>query len=203
MKSDDWNRRYAETERLWSATPNQFVASELAELEPGRALDLAAGEGRNAVWLAARGWHVRAIDFAEVAIERGRQGAAEHGVDVDWQVADLTDADLGERAWDLVLVSYLHLPWDQLQPILDRAIAAVAPGGTFFLIGHDRRNLADGYGGPPSEAVLYGPDDITGLLDGLTVERAETVDRKVATADGPRTALDVLVHAVRPAEESA
>lgn len=198
MKRDDWNRRYGDTERLWSATPNQFVAAELGDLAPGRAIDLAAGEGRNAVWLAERGWQVTAVDFADVAIDRGRAAAGDRGVDVTWVVADLADYDLGAGVWDLVLVSYLQLPWTEMQDLLGRAAAAVAAGGTLFVIGHDRRNLTEGYGGPSSESVLYGPDDVTAAVAGLDIARAETVPRVVTTADGDRTALDVLVRATRP-----
>jgi 2-polyprenyl-3-methyl-5-hydroxy-6-metoxy-1,4-benzoquinol methylase len=63
MDAQAWDERYTASELLWSATPNQFVAAELSDLAPGRAVDLAAGEGRNALWLAERGWHVTAVDF--------------------------------------------------------------------------------------------------------------------------------------------
>ena len=105
MEPADWDARYAATQRVWSAAPNQFVAAELSELPPGRALDLAAGEGRNAIWLAERGWQVTAIDFSAVAIERGRSS----GVDVDWVVGDVA-THLLPSAVDLVLISYLQLP---------------------------------------------------------------------------------------------
>ena len=76
MDSEAWDERYAATELVWSAEPNQFVAAECADLAPGRAVDLAAGEGRNAIWLAGRGWAVTAVDFSSVALERGRRLAA-------------------------------------------------------------------------------------------------------------------------------
>ncbi|RMH39182.1 MAG: class I SAM-dependent methyltransferase [Deltaproteobacteria bacterium] len=160
-------------------------------------LDLAAGEGRNALWLAERGWDVEAVDFAERALERGRALAARRGVRVRWRNEDLTAWASEARAYDLVLIAYLHLPWDAMRPILERAAAAVAPGGTLLLVGHDRRNLTEGYGGPPSAAVLYGPDDVVSALGDLRIERAETVEREVATGEGPRVALDVLVRARR------
>jgi 2-polyprenyl-3-methyl-5-hydroxy-6-metoxy-1,4-benzoquinol methylase len=66
---EDWNARYAASELLWTAEPNRLFAAEIAGLEPGRALDLACGEGRNAVWLAEQGWRVTAVDFSDVALE--------------------------------------------------------------------------------------------------------------------------------------
>jgi len=192
-----WDQKYRGAERLWSVAPNQFVARELAELAPGTAIDLAAGEGRNALWLAERGWQVTAVDFSSVAIDRGKQAAAERSVEVRWLVDDVHTVELSERAFDLVLIAYLQLPWEQMDRVLRRAAAAVAPGGTFFLIGHDARNLSEGYGGPQSDAVLYGPEQVSEALAGLDIVRAATVERIVETAEGERTALDCLVRARR------
>jgi SAM-dependent methyltransferase len=186
VKREDWNARYAEQELVWSAGPNRFLVSELAGLEPGRALDLACGEGRNAIWLAEQGWDVAAVDFADVAVEKGRRRNA----DVDFRVADVLELDPGERTYDLVIVFYLQLPWEQLERVLRRAAAAVAPGGTFLLVGHDLRNLSDGRGGPQDASVLYRAEDVPAALPGLEVVRAEPVDR-----DG---AVDALVRATRP-----
>ena len=186
MKRDDWNTRYAEQELVWSAGPNRFLVSETEGLKPGRALDLACGEGRNAIWLAERGWHVTAVDFADVAVDKGR---ARNG-EIDFVVADVLDFDPGEQAYDLVIVFYLQLPADELERVLRKAARAVAPGGTFLLVGHDLRNLTEGRGGPKDAAVLYRAEDLPAWLDGLEVERAEPVDR-----DG---AVDALVRARRP-----
>lgn len=189
MRSEDWNRRYAETELVWSAGPNRFLVAEAADLPSGRALDLACGEGRNAVWLAERGWQVTAVDYAEVAVEKGRRRNDE----IDFRVADLLDWDPGEAAYDLVIVFYLQLPADELRTVLERAAHAVAPGGTFLLVGHDLRNLTEGHGGPKDAAVLYTPADVVAALGDLEVERADTVERRVDDA----VALDVLVRASR------
>ncbi len=197
VDQSDWNQRYRSTELLWSAGPNQFVVPELSDLPPGRALDLAAGEGRNSIWLASRGWQVTAVDFADVAVQRGRAWAERIGVQVDWLVADLTGYVPATQAYDLVLLAYLQLPWPSMQQVLGRAADAVAPGGTLLLVGHDTRNLAEGYGGPKSTEFLYSPEAVSAGLRGLTIVRAATVPRKVETDQGPRVALDCLVRAVR------
>ncbi|MFL6133228.1 MAG: class I SAM-dependent methyltransferase, partial [Nocardioidaceae bacterium] len=72
MDARAWDERYAASELIWSATPNRFVEAELTSLPPGRAVDLAAGEGRNALWLADRGWHVTAVDFSLAGLDKGR-----------------------------------------------------------------------------------------------------------------------------------
>ena len=89
MDSHEWDRRYAGAELVWTAEPNRFVVDELADLPPGRALDLGAGEGRNSVWLAARGWQVTAVDFSAVGLDKGRRLAGARGVAVDWVCADV------------------------------------------------------------------------------------------------------------------
>ena len=71
MDADAWDQRYAASELVWSQEPNQFVAAELADLPPGTAVDLAGGEGRNAIWLASRGWSATAVDFSQVALDKG------------------------------------------------------------------------------------------------------------------------------------
>jgi SAM-dependent methyltransferase len=194
VDAEEWNRRYADTELMWSAGPNRFVEAELADLPAGRALDLAAGEGRNAIWLARRGWRVTAVDFSSVAIERGRRVAS--GVAVDWVVADALTWSPPDD-FDLVLVAYLQLAPPDLEAALARAAAAVAPGGTLLVVGHDLTNLTDGVGGPPYPDRLYTPDAVAAVVaaGGLKVTRAERVRRPV----DDREAIDTLVRAVRPA----
>jgi SAM-dependent methyltransferase len=195
---EDWNARYAAKGLLWSAEPNRLFAAELADLMPGRALDLACGEGRNAVWLAERGWRVTAVDFSEVAIAKAAELAASRNVHVDWVLADVVDHEPEARAFDLVVVLYLQLPEDELARAVRHASDALAPGGTLLVLGHDRTNLTDGYGGPKDAAVLFGPEDVVALLGDLVVERAETVGRTVTLDDGEeRTALDAFVRAHR------
>jgi SAM-dependent methyltransferase len=198
---EEWNRRYAGSELLWTARPNRFLVAEAAELSPGRALDLACGEGRNAVWLAEQGWHVTGVDFSGVALAKAGELAAARGVeiDVDWIEADLFDYRPWRAAYDLVLLFYLQLPERLRRPIVRAAAEAVAPGGRLLLVAHDSSNLEHGYGGPKDAAVLYTAADVVGDLDatGLEIERAELVTRPVETADGERTALDVLVRAGR------
>ena len=200
MDSQQWDERYASSEFTWSTQPNQFVAAELAGLPPGRALDLAAGEGRNAVWLAERGWHVTAVDFSRVGLDKGRKLSAARGVDEDrvtWIVADLNDYQPEPGRFDLVLIAYAQVAPDLRAALLARASAAVAPGGTMFVVGHDLTNLTEGAGGPQYPEVLYTPELITAGMAGLRVLRAERVRRAVQQDGAPATAIDTLVRAIR------
>jgi SAM-dependent methyltransferase len=201
---EEWNRRYAGSELLWTAQPNRVLVAETADLTPGRALDLACGEGRNAVWLAEQGWQVAGVDFSDVALAKARELAAARGVGIDWTQADLLDYRPERGAHDLVLLFYLQLPEPQRRPIIRAAADAVAAGGRLLLVAHDSSNLERGHGGPKDAAVLYTAADVVCDLDGsgLEIERAELVQRPVETPDGERTALDALVRARRNQQET-
>lgn len=196
MDSRAWDERYATQALLWSAGPNRFLVDEVTDMAPGRALDLACGEGRNAIWLAGRGWEVVAADFSRIGIDKGRQRADHVGVRVDWVVADVTTWD-PSGPFDLILVFYLQLPREELAATFSHATRALAPGGTLLVVAHDRRNLTEGVGGPQDPALLTEPGDVATMLTGLDIDRAVTVERAVEGADRP--ALDTLVRAHRPA----
>jgi len=195
---DYWDRRYARSEFVWTAQPNRFVVAELAGLAPGRALDLACGEGRNAVWLAERGWRVTAVDFSEVGLAKAERLAADRGVEVEWALADLLEYEPSAGVFELVVLLYLQVPAAELRLVLGRAAEALAPGGTLLVVGHDLTNLTEGYGGPSSPEVLYTPEDVVAGLPGLTVEKAERVRRLVPVDGEEYVAIDALVRAVKP-----
>jgi SAM-dependent methyltransferase len=202
VDSQQWDERYAGAEFQWTTRPNQFVAAELAGLPPGRALDLAAGEGRNAVWLAERGWRVTAVDFSRVGLEKGRTLSAARGIDdarVAWIVTDLRDYEPEPGAFDLVLIAYFQVIAELRASVLARAAAALVPGGTLLVVGHDLTNLAEGVGGPQDPDVLYTPEAVSAELPGLRLVRAARVHRTVERDGGPSTAIDTLVRAVREA----
>jgi SAM-dependent methyltransferase len=210
MDAAAWDERYAASDLVWSATPNQFVEAELAALPPGRALDVACGEGRNALWLADRGWSVTAVDFSRVGLEKARAIQQRHPrpqeLALEWVVADVLRFDAGPTPYDLVVLAYLQLTADQRREAVRRSFLALRPGGTFFLVAHDSSNLTEGTGGPTDPAVLFTAEEVLADLDGerFEVERAERVTREVAAdashhhpGDRTRTAYDALVRVVR------
>lgn len=184
-----WDERYSGRSRLWSVEPNALVADVAGPLHPGRALDLGAGEGRHATWLARRGWQVTAVDYSAVGIERARSLAAADAV--EWIVDDVrTWRPPAGTTYDLVLVAYLHLA----DEVMSEVVAWLDAGGVLVVVGHALRNLTEGVGGPRDPRLLYTEAELRSAAAGLRIERLEEVLRP--TADG--TAIDVLLVARRP-----
>lgn len=204
MRAADWDARYASADLVWSTGPNVFVERLCAGLPPGRALDVAGGEGRNALWLADRGWEATVADFSQVALDRAahlwdRQEQPVGRLHV--RRVDVLRDSLGTREYDLAVVCYLQLPEAQRRIAHASAAAAVAPGGSLIVVAHHSDNLVEGYGGPQDSDVLYGEHDVVADLEGsgLDVLEARRAERPVSTAEGPRIAWDALVVAARPA----
>lgn len=199
-----WDARYAATPLVWSAEPNRWVEEVFSGLPVGAALDLGAGEGRHAIWLARRGWRVTAVDYSGEAVRKAaaiqEQYAPETRNRIIWVHADAVAEPPAPRSFDAVLLMYLHLPAGQRRALLRAGAEAVRPSGTLLLVGHDRCNLTEGTGGPREPAVLFTADDLLEDLDGLTgleVRRAERVERTIPGTDD--VALDTLLVIVREA----
>ena len=146
--AEAWNRWYTENDRGW-APASSSVRAMLNGLAPGRALDLGAGDGRNAVWLAGRGWHVTAMDFSAAALDIGRGRAFAEGVTdlITGSVADVTTCAPARGSLDLVLAAFLHLPGPDLERVIARNAPGLAPGGLFLYIGHDPADPREGTAG--------------------------------------------------------
>jgi SAM-dependent methyltransferase len=201
MSAQDWDERYRDSELVWGSTPNVWVAREVTALAPGRALDLACGEGRNSVWLARHGWQVTGVDFSAEAISKAGALAEQHlgeGASIEWTCADATALEMPPQ-YDLVLVVYLQLHGPQRRMALSAAWSALAPGGTLMVIAHDSDNLAHGVGGPQDPSVLYSAEDVHAEVMALDSDvRVEKCDRVLRPVQGSeRPAIDALFRAVK------
>lgn len=193
VDAQGWDDRYSDSELVWSGEPNQFVAQFLSERQPGSAIDLGAGEGRNAVWLAVQGWEVTAVDFSAVGLEKARRMAFDAGVELATVVSDVEHYSPTFPV-DLVLLSYLQIPDTHQVRLLRRVRDWVKPGGVIFVVAHDKSNVEHGHGGPPDPAVCYTVEQTVAALGDMRIEYAEVAERAVADA----VALDTVVLAVAP-----
>lgn len=196
--SDYWDERYRSLPSVWGAAPNRWVEQELADLPPGTALDVACGEGRNAIWLSLRGWQVIGVEFSPVALQKAAEAERHtaHEGRVEWVEADATTY-VAPSPVDLVIICYLQLPAEQRRAAVQCAAQSLAPGGTLLVVGHDSRNLTDGTGGPQDPDVLFTAADIEADLagTGVTVVNGAEVLRPVQGAERP--AIDALVRATK------
>ena len=162
---DEWDQRYTDHEQMWSGEPNGGLVAEVAGLSPGRVLDVGCGEGADAVWLAARGWDVTALDVSGVALRRAAGHAQDTGVAIRWVHADLAQAKLTPASFDLVSAQYPVLPRTPDAAAERALLAAVAPGGVLLVVHHagmDTQQVHDN-GFDPAEYVW--PPMVAALLD--------------------------------------
>ena len=135
-----WEERYKSRAHIWSGEPNPTLVTEVTPLSPGSALDVGCGEGADAIWLAARGWTVTGVDLSPTALARAAEHGRQRGVEVTWQHLDLTRTT-PDATYDLVTAHFLHLPRERRRVVFADLMAAVAPGGTLLIVGHDPSDI--------------------------------------------------------------
>lgn len=209
LTAEFWDERYAGTGRVWSGRPNQRLVEQAADLAPGTALDVACGEGGDAIWLAQQGWQVTAVDVSEVALAK----VAEHAdqADLDERIRlGLYDAladprPAGKHTFDLVTVSFLHVPEPDFPSVYRGIAEAVAPGGRLLVTAHHPEDVATGARHDHGPGLLFEPERV---LDTLSVgapgspwevEVVDTPVRDQQTDDGPLTVRDTVVRLRRRA----
>lgn len=165
MSRDRWQARYSQPDRVWSAEPNPWLVQIVSDIPVGAAADLGCGEGADALYLAALGWQVQAIDFAPAALARGSAQADAQRLSgrVTWVEQDLGKWVPEPRAFDLVSVQFFHTEPDLRRRV--HAAAWAATRGFLLIVGHDRSNATEGHGGPPDPTVLYTADEVLADLN--------------------------------------
>jgi SAM-dependent methyltransferase len=194
----EWDERYASAEQVWSGLPNAALVSEVAELRPGRALDVGCGEGADAVWLAQRGWDVTALDVSKVALERAARHAREAGVCVQWVHSGFEDAQLPQDAFDPVSAQYPALRRTPGKEAERGLMRAVAPGGFLLVVHHADRDAGhvEAHRFDPEDYVA--PADVAALLSSdWQVEVDEQRPREVPAGAGAHHKADVVLRARR------
>ena len=195
---DAWDKRYAESEMVWSLEPNEFVVEYLSDLPVGKMLDLGGGEGRNALWFASRGWHVENSDFSAVAVEKFLQRAEREGL-TELCTGTAVDATSLEscvtKPVDLAVLAYLQIPAADLAAAIATAAQSLRVGGTLFGVWHARENLDGGYGGPPSPELNPTQEELLVACEalGLNVHTLTLRDRFFVSGGEERKAIDVVL----------
>lgn len=196
----EWDARYGEGDgTMWSGRPNGRLVAEVADLPPGRALDVGCGEGADAVWLARQGWTVTAVDVSDLAVGRAREAAERAGVAVEWIVGDALRTPLQAGAFDLVSLQYPALPKAPGDAAVQELLATVRPGGVLLAVYHDldheHREHMKERGTDPADYVMA--DDLLPLLgDDFAVEH-HAVEPRLDPPPGTPHIGDVVLRARR------
>ncbi len=184
-----WDGRYSSADKIWSGDPNPHLVSDIADLEPGRALDVGAGEGADAIWLAEQGWAVVAIDISPVALERGRSEAAHRGADIaeriTWMHLDALADPLPDGPFDLISLHFMHFRPVDRTPLFKRCIEAVASGGVLQIVAHHPSDLDTSVRRPKLPELFYTADELIDLLDDRwSVIASDARPRQTTDAEG-------------------
>ncbi|NNF65799.1 MAG: methyltransferase domain-containing protein [Acidimicrobiia bacterium] len=185
-----WDQRFSGDEFLFGSEPNEYVVETCSDLEPTEALDLGCGEGRNAVWLAAQGHRVTAVDVSPVGLAKAAQLAAAREVAVDWVCVNLGEYEPAPQSFGLVVLSYIHVDPALRVPLHVKAARSLLAGGRLVVVGHHVRNVEEGIGGPQNPDILLTEEQMQADFEGLSIIRNETVEREVPGASV--TALDLV-----------
>lgn len=184
MDATFWNNRYSAAEYIYGSEPNAFLAEVASSLPPGPVLCLGEGEGRNAVFLAARGHAVTAMDHSEVALSRARDLAEKRGVKIDTVAADLATYTIEPGAWAAIVAIYVHLPPALRRSVHAGAVKGLRPGGCFVLEAYSPAQLRYDTGGPRSLEALMSLGDLRIELSGLDFVIGREVEREVREGTG-------------------
>lgn len=180
-----WDERYAGGGFQFGSAPNRYLESLAPRLRPGlRALAVGDGEGRNGVWLAERGLAVTSLDWSPVGLAKARALAAERGVALATEVADLAAWDGPEGAFDLVAWIYVHLPPADRATAARRVVRAMAPGALLALECFTPAQEGRRSGGPKDPALLWSRAIVEREFAALEV--LELLEGTVLLDEGPR-----------------
>lgn len=193
-----WDERYREQPRRFSGRPNAVLVTEVAGLAPGSAIDVGAGEGADAVWLAAHGWRTTAADLSTVALDRTAAAATAAGITIVTRHLDVVRDGI-PGSYDLVAASYVHVPGDARRVLFTRLAAAVAPGGTLLIVGHDLADLQTSVERQHLAEAGWSAEHVAATLDaGWVIDTCESRPR-IASHDGEQvTVHDAVLRAHRP-----
>lgn len=197
-----WDERYAGDDYVYGTAANDFLKAAVAGVPLGRALCLAEGEGRNAVFLAGLGFDVLAVDSSAVGLRKAERLARERGVHIETLVADLADYRIEPGAWDLIVSIFCHLPPPIRRCLHHEVVAGLRPGGVFILEAYTPAQLQRGTGGPPTAELAMSLEALTDELDGLEFEHAVELERDVIEGrfhTGRGAVVQILAH--KPASD--
>ncbi len=166
-----WDERFSGRDYFYGTEPNEFFKTEIDKLEPGKALFLGEGEGRNSVYAATLGWKVDAVDYSRVAREKALALSKRKNTEINYILADLKDFTPSENSYDLVVIIFLHLPEELRSEVHRKAINSLKAGGKIIFQVFEKEQLNYGTGGPQNIDLLYSLEDVYTDFQNLEIEK--------------------------------
>ncbi|MGI9204190.1 MAG: class I SAM-dependent methyltransferase [Woeseiaceae bacterium] len=188
---EQWDKRFSTDMYLYGKEPVEFLRSRIGDLPMGKALCLAAGEGRNAVYLAEQGYDVTAMDPSPKGLEKASALAAERGVTINTEVGDLQEGyEMGVEKYDLITDFYYHDP-----KMLPDVMRALKPGGMFVLQNFSVQQLDTNRFGPKNPDYLVKPNEMLGIFSDYRIIFYEdaVVDLDEGMHQGPGAVVRMIV----------
>ena len=183
MDVDFWNQRYGGEAYAYGVEPNDFLVEQTHRIPAGRVLCLAEGEGRNAVYLAKRGYEVTAVDMSAAGLDKARRLAAASGVAITTQLADLASYEIEPQAWRGIVSIFAHVPPPLRQRLYGSVVHGLRPGGVVIVEAYNPRQLHYQTGGPRQLELLVSLNALREELHGLTEVVGREVDRPVVEGE--------------------
>lgn len=174
-----WDKRFSAEHYVYGTEPNQFLEQNVDCLPKGSVLCLAEGEGRNAVFLARRGYRVTAVDASSVGLAKAERLAAKHGVKIEIVCADLADYALGSERWDGIVSIFAHVPPAIRASLHAQVGRALKPGGVLLLEAYTRTQIGRGTGGPGVPELMMTAAQLRNELPGLQFRHLQELERDV------------------------
>ncbi|MCW8848905.1 MAG: class I SAM-dependent methyltransferase [Melioribacteraceae bacterium] len=157
---DKWNERYNSEEYFFGKEPNDFFKEVIDNIQPGKALFIGEGEGRNSVYAASLGWEVDAIDVSEVGKQKAEKLSAERNVNINYKISNAFDFTYLQSTYDAIVLIYFHVEKELRDEYYNQIISSIKPGGNIILLVYDEEQIKNNSNGPQDINILYTLENI-------------------------------------------
>jgi len=174
-----WDKRYSDDDYVYGTAANDYLASVIDQLPKGKALCLAEGEGRNAVFLAENGFDVLAVDASAVGLKKAEKLASSRGVTIQTLCIDLADFKIKPGSWDVIVSIFCHVPPVLRKKLHQQVVEGLHTGGCLVLEAYTPEQLTYKTGGPPDEKMTMTLAALKEEFNGLEFIHGKELVRQV------------------------
>jgi len=179
-----WDKRYAVDEYVYGTQANIFLKKHESVFPGKQLLALGEGEGRNAVYLATKGYDVLALDQSSVGKEKALALAERNHVSLEYQIGEASKFPLLEKGWAGIYSLFLHMPYVMRVVMHRRIVSSLKPGGVFLALYYTPEQLNNKTGGPPQLDWLVSADNLKTELKGLRFQLLKETEMKLVEGKG-------------------